>query len=444
MRSTTRAKIQIAGLYGAAGLLSIILLAIFRQPPVLWEWLMFGTIFGVLQWRTVEVNDRLSASPTVMVMLTGAVVFGAEAAALGIASMTVFGAVNRTDLAERRWFQPIANFGQMALAGAVSGLLLEQLMPAGELIRNELPQLAAATALAAVVHAAVNLGLVVLAIRFVYGRRDLRPWVGMRSLLPSYLVMGALGGLLGAAYLLVGPVTLPLILAVFFIGHLNFASYSTVREAHETTLRGFIKALEAKDPYTRGHTERVAYFAQIIGEEMGMRGDRLDRIRIAALIHDIGKLAVPQSLIRKRGRLESDEFAVMQDHAHIVEDILAEVDFLRPMVELASYHHSRYDGHGYGGSGHRPGESPPVESCILGVADAFDAMTSTRSYRSALSQEYALAELRRGAGTQFSPDAVAALMRALEKSGERYGSPFLHDEDEARRLAEDSGVAALG
>ena len=123
MKSTARAKFEIAALYGTAGLLSIILLAIFRQPPVWWEWLMFGTIFGVLQWRTVEVNDRLSASPTVMVMLTGAVVFGAEAAALGIASMTVFGAVNRTDLAERRVFQPIAQFRQKAVAGGLSGPL---------------------------------------------------------------------------------------------------------------------------------------------------------------------------------------------------------------------------------------------------------------------------------------------------------------------------------
>ncbi|MGH7511120.1 MAG: HD-GYP domain-containing protein, partial [Gemmatimonadales bacterium] len=163
--------------------------------------------------------------------------------------------------------------------------------------------------------------------------------------------MGFVGGLLGATYHIVGPVTLPMIFVVFAVGYLTFSSYGQLREAHEATIRGFIKALEAKDLYTRGHTERVAYFAQLIGEELGYRGTRLERLRIAALIHDVGKLAVPRDLIRKSGRLSDAEYAEMQRHAHMVEDILAEVDFLRPMVEIASNHHSRYDGSGYGGRG---------------------------------------------------------------------------------------------
>jgi HD-GYP domain-containing protein (c-di-GMP phosphodiesterase class II) len=250
------------------------------------------------------------------------------------------------------------------------------------------------------------------------------------------LAMGTLGGLLGAAYHLVGPATLPLIFVVFFVGRMTFASYALLREAQESTLRGFIKALEAKDLYTRGHTERVAYFADLIGRAMGFNGTRLERLRWAALIHDVGKLAVPRDIIRKKARLSTEEWSQMQAHTHLVEDLLAEVDFLQPMVAIASNHHTHFDGNGYHGS-HRVGEvEPPLEARILSVADSFDAMTSTRSYRVALTQEYAFAELRRHAGSQFDPEVVEAFILILEQRGERYGSPDVASEEEARRRAE--------
>jgi len=294
---------------------------------------------------------------------------------------------------------------------------------------------AAGAALAAGVHATVNLGLVAYGVRTLYEGRRIRPWSGLGELVPSHIVMGALGGLLGATYHL-EPTILPLIFVVFVIGYLSFASYGELREAHEATLRGFIKALEAKDLYTRGHTERVAYFSQLIGKELGYSGTKIERLRWAALIHDLGKLAVPRELIRKKGRLSEDEYEQLQRHAHVVEEILAEVEFLRPMVEIASSHHAHYNGEGYGGSSHAYGQTPSQEARILAVADAFDAMTSTRSYRMALTQDFAFAELRRHSGTQFDPQVVDALESALARAGERYGSPDLDDETKARRLAE--------
>ena len=279
----------------------------------------------------------------------------------------------------------------------------------------------------------INYTFVTVAVRAVFEKRDLRPWSNLGQLLPSYLLMGFVGGLLGGTYTVL-PVVLPLVFVMFMVGYLSFASYGQLREAHEATLRGFIKALEAKDLYTRGHTERVAFFAQLVGEEMGFNGTRLERLRWAALIHDVGKLAVPRDLIRKKGKLTEDEYEELQVHAHVVEEILAEVEFLRPMVEIASSHHSHYDGGGYGGVGHTHGEQPSPEACILAVADAFDAMTSTRSYRMALSQDYAFSELRRHAGSQFDPDSrrgsrpgTGTEHRALwlTPSGQRRGSPPL-------------------
>jgi hypothetical protein len=431
----SRTKLRLATAYAAAGLVTLAGLVWFETFPNIWEWLPFAAAFVYLEWRSVEVNDRMLISPTMMVALTAAVVFGPGKAALGVASMAALALFTPADFRERRWFQPIANFGQMVVTTSLAALLLEQFLTTGISSRS-LPWIALGAALSALVYASVNYSMVGFAVRKVYDRRDIRPWSGLTQLRIPHIAMGFVGGLLGATYHIVGEVTLPLIFVVFAVGSLTFSSYGQLREAHEATIRGFIKALEAKDLYTRGHTERVAYFAQLIGEELGYRGTRLERLRIAALIHDVGKLAVPRDLIRKSGRLTDGEYAEMQRHAHMVEDILAEVEFLRPMVEIASNHHSRYDGSGYGGPGHAHGSRPSQEALILAAADAFDAMTSSRSYRTALSQRYAFEELRRGSGAQFDPAVVEALERAIARTGLVYGSPDLEDEDEARRRAE--------
>ncbi|MDF1595899.1 MAG: HD domain-containing protein [Acidimicrobiia bacterium] len=433
-------RIRLAVAYVAIGVIVLTALILTQSFPNVALWAAFAVPFVYLEWRAVEINDQLMASSTIMVALTGGTIFALEgsSAALGIATIAALGPLVPRDIRERRWFQPAVNFGQLVVSAGSAGLALDLLIPSGidPGAAGNIARVVGAASVAAIVYAVLNYGQVRTIVRLAFGRRDIRPWSGMAMILVSYLVMGVLGGFLGIVYSAVGFAVLPLILVVFVAGHYTFASYGELREAHEATLRGFIKALEAKDLYTRGHTERVAYFAQLIGEDLGFRGSRLERVRVAALIHDVGKLAVPRDLIRKRGRLTEDEYENLQAHAHVVEDILAEVEFLRPMVEIASGHHSQFDGNGYGGSGHQHGQRPAMEARILAVADAFDAMTSTRSYRMALSQDYAFDELRRNAGTQFDPHIVESLARALARTGERYGSPGFTDDEQARRMAE--------
>jgi putative nucleotidyltransferase with HDIG domain len=267
----------------------------------------------------------------------------------------------------------------------------------------------------------------------------------MHVLFSGQVVMGLIGGLMGAAYVIADrEAVLVLIVGVYGIGHMSLYAFAQLRESHLSAIRGFVKTLEAKDMYTRGHTERVAYFSQMIGEELGFTGTQQETVKWAALIHDLGKLAVPTELIRKKGRLDDSEYADMKEHAHLVEEILAEVDFLQPMVDIASGHHSHYDGNGYGGRGHNEGQTPSLESSIVAVADAFDAMTSARSYRMALSQQYALGELRKHSGAQFHPDVVDAFERALEQTGRSWGAPHVNDEEMARRLAEEPELTLRG
>jgi hypothetical protein len=438
-RRQQRLKVLFAAVLGGAGVAILALLfATSEFPSPIWLWALFAFAFFALEWNAVEVNDRLFASPTVMVLMTAAVIFGHETAVLGASTMAATGMVSAADVRQRRWFQPIVNGGQFVISAAASATVLVLLLP-DEITVSTLWIVTSATALAAVVHSLVNYGIVTLIVRTVFGHREIRPWSKVGAIMVPMVGMGLLGGLLGAAYHLVGSVTLPLIFVVFFVGRMTFASYAQLREAQESTLRGFIKALEAKDLYTRGHTERVAYFSDLIGRAMGFNGTRLEQLRWAALIHDVGKLAVPRDIIRKKARLSTEEWSQMQAHTHLVEDLLAEVDFLQPMVAIASNHHTHFDGNGYHGSRPASETDPPLEARILAIADSFDAMTSTRSYRVALTQEYAFAELRHHAGTQFDPDVVEAFIEIIERRGERYGSPDVASDAEARRRAEQGG-----
>jgi HD-GYP domain-containing protein (c-di-GMP phosphodiesterase class II) len=450
LHPSVQRKLKIAVPYFVMGIVVLIVTYFLSDPPDWGLWLVFASLFVLLEFFAVEVNDRLFHSSSIMVVMTAGVIFALLADSDALFAMALMAGValfTPRDFKERRWFQPMANFGQLALSGAAAGLLLDLNLPDTEVATTQmLLRVAVASTLASVAYVTINNMMVRRAVKTVYGNDNLQPWSQMNVLVGGQVVMGLLGGLIGAAYEIAGrpSAVLVLIIAVYGIGHMSLYAFSQLRESHLSAIRGFVKTLEAKDMYTRGHTERVAYFSQMIGEELSFTGTQLETVKWAALIHDLGKLAVPTDLIRKKGRLSDQEYAQMKSHAYLVEEILAEVDFLQPMVEIASGHHSHFDGNGYGGSGHTQGETPSLEACIVAVADAFDAMTSARSYRMALSQQYALGELRKHTGAQFHPDVVDAFESGLGKTGRTWGAPHVNDEEMARRLAEEPELTLRG
>jgi putative nucleotidyltransferase with HDIG domain len=421
----------------------------FGQAPNWAVWALFTALFVTLEFFAVEVNDRLLQSSSIMVAMTAGVIFaldGNSSATLGMALMAALGPLVPDDIRLRRWFQPLANFGQMVVSAAIAGFVLDLgLSSVKEPTVRTLFLVVPVAAAAALIFTATQNVLIRRAVQVVYPYDRLEPWSHLGTLFSGQFVMGLLGGLIGGAYLIADRTAiLVLIVGVYGIGHMSLYAFSQLRVSHISAIKGFVKTLEAKDMYTRGHTERVAEFAEMICEELTFNGTQIEEIKWAALIHDLGKLAVPTELIRKRGRLDDEEYDQMKEHANLVEEILAEVDFLQPMVKIASGHHSHYDGNGYGGRGHTEGETPSLEACIVSVADAFDAMTSARSYRMALSQRYALGELRKHSGGQFHPEVVDAFERALVNSGRRWGAPHVNDEEMARRLAEDPELSLRG
>jgi HD-GYP domain-containing protein (c-di-GMP phosphodiesterase class II) len=167
-------------------------------------------------------------------------------------------------------------------------------------------------------------------------------------------------------------------------------------------LATFSTALEARDPYLRGHSTRVTAFAEGLARLLGWAGDRLDVLRLGGSLHDVGKIAVSPRVLRKAGPLTEEELAQIRRHPVTGARLVECFDDFEPALPYVLHHHERWDGLGYP-HGLR-GETIPVEARLLGVADAFDAMTSRRAYRSALSVEQALTELKRCAGTQFDPE----------------------------------------
>jgi putative nucleotidyltransferase with HDIG domain len=183
------------------------------------------------------------------------------------------------------------------------------------------------------------------------------------------------------------------------------------------SLEGAVQAMssivERRDPYTAGHERRVAELAEAIARHLGVSGEDLEGLRLAAGIHDIGKISVPAEILSKPGRLTEVEFAIIKAHSETGHDVLRTIAFEQPVAEIVLQHHERLDGSGYPQG--LSGEGILREARIIAVADVYEAMTSHRPYRPGLPREAAVAELRDGAGTRYDQEVVAACLHVLDE-----------------------------
>jgi putative nucleotidyltransferase with HDIG domain len=204
-------------------------------------------------------------------------------------------------------------------------------------------------------------------------------------------------------------------------------SYRRLEESSLEAIESLNATVDAKDPYTAGHSARVQRIALAVAEELGLTAQRLDAVRFGGLFHDIGKIAVPDSVLTKPGALDDGEFAIVQRHPADGAEIVSHFSRLREAVPPIRHHHERWDGKGY--PDRLAGDEIPQEACVVGLADAWDAMTTDRPYRTALTVEQAAAEVRNCRGTQFSPAVVDAFFAAFRRQ------PGLFEPDEPDRIA---------
>lgn len=194
----------------------------------------------------------------------------------------------------------------------------------------------------------------------------------------------------------------------------NAKIYSYLREIYVSTIKAFAAAIEARDPYTRGHSERIAKYAVAIAQDLKLDSELLDTIRDAALLHDIGKIGVRESILQKPTALDDGEYREMQRHAILGTQILQSIPSLKPLLAIVHHHQEKFNGTGY--PDRLSGVSIPLGARIIAVADAFEAMTSDRPYRPARNVKQAIKELKKYAGTQFDPAIVSAFIQILERS----------------------------
>ena len=346
----------------------------------------------------------------------GAIVLAGPAAAGLVA---VLCSTNYEDFKSKTPIYSVAyNVGQLALATSVAGWAY--VMLGGRVLysapgyyqpmqASDFPKMLLPMAVAAIVFLAVNIPLTAI---YDTLRRSEPLWGQLRAMLvfvPTQVALAFVGYLM-AQVLAINPIGLPLFIAPLVVAQQLYSRYAALKSAYVDTVRSLIGALEAKDPYTRGHSERVAEYASEIGSSLGLDATSQDRLVYAALLHDLGKLAVPSEVLTKPGRLDTNEIEFIRDHPTRGAEMVSRIPPLRDLAEFVRLHHEWYGGGGYP-AGLDSTEIPQI-ALILSVADCYDAMTTTRAYRAAMPREAAVAELIRCAGTQFDPEIVRALIEA--------------------------------
>lgn len=189
-----------------------------------------------------------------------------------------------------------------------------------------------------------------------------------------------------------------------------------ILRAYDATLEGWIRALDLRDGETQGHSRRVVALSVRLAEELGVCGEQLVHVGRGALLHDVGKMALPDSVLLKAGELDEEEQALMRRHPEHAWEMLRGIDFLRPALDIPFCHHERWDGTGYPRG--LKGEEIPLTARLFAVVDVWDALRYDRSYRAGWPAAKVKEHLRESSGTHFDPQVVPAFLRILERDGE--------------------------
>ena len=439
----TRARLYVAAVTAMAVLTAALVLPGLdwgSVDPACFSLLIVFALVLVVTTKVPVLGENPAAPALVAVLLCAAILLPGPAAAL-------VGVVGSAGLLVRRAPVSRALFGMscswlctIAACLAYRGLGGTHSLQAGNFPRSFLP-IETATVIISVV-AAVLVALLPFAAGRSSGRITVLDGARMVPRNVAYSFVGLLTAVLWdngynamAALVLLGPL---------LVTRWASEQHDEQQLAHDATVRTLVQAVEIKDLYTRGHSERVAEASELIAQQLRMAPDRTAVLRHAAILHDVGKLGVPTRLLRKTGQLDSAEFAAIRLHPTRGVDVVRDIAFLDEAYSAILHHHERMDGNGYPSG--LAGAQIPRFARIIAVADAFDSMTSTRSYRGARSVPAALAELRKCAGAQFDPVMVEAMERAvaeLARSGQCWlGDGTVPQSDQADRTPRGPGTLA--
>jgi HD-GYP domain-containing protein (c-di-GMP phosphodiesterase class II) len=405
------AKVYLVVLTAVALALTGYTMIIAGQFDVRWPTLLvLALLFLVCESVPTLLNVKHTAiSVSFSASLAAVVLVGPEGAAL-VGLTAVFSVRPGLPLVKR-----VFNGAQFAICGYVAGRVFETLGG-----RPGVPDIDDFNAIivpyigAAAVFVPLNFLLIGIMLSLV-GELDQVPLRGLAPFMVSYLGYATFGLLIAGLWATVQSISAVLVLLPLFVARWAFGQYLAQQRSYDATIAALCQAVETKDFYTRGHCTRVSHAATMIAHQIGMGPERTRAIGYAGMLHDVGKLGVPTKVLQKEGPLTEEEFAAIQLHPMRGLEIVRGIDFLDEAFAGIMHHHERIDGRGYPMG--LAGDEIPEFARILSVADAFDSMTSDRSYRGAKPLDVAVEELHKGAGTQFDPIMVEAFVRALDREG---------------------------
>jgi putative nucleotidyltransferase with HDIG domain len=263
----------------------------------------------------------------------------------------------------------------------------------------------------ALTYFALNMSLVNFLFAILKNRSFLSAWaMNIRWAVPIFLTLAPTGYILAYIYTDLHILGILVFFLPLLLARHSFKQYIDMREIYLRTIQSLASTIDAKDHYTAGHSQRVALYSVSIAEEMGFFEESIENLRHIALLHDIGKISVSETILNKPRCLAKDELTVMKDHVNVGYDIVKQIHFLKH-PEYLKHHHEQWDGEGYPDG--LKGEEIPIGARIIAVADSFDAMTSDRPYRKGMDTDEAMNELIRCRGSQFDPQVVDAFCRAF-------------------------------
>lgn len=388
---------------GATGLLGVTVLAITSSflfhlsltVAILAFTALVSSIFGV---RMLKGNG--SVSMQLPVVLMASIILGPAGGAWLGAFTTITGDELRGKV---KWPSILFNRAQYALAGWTSGILFRAL--GGNVHNLSLSRFSGPLLAAALVAFLLNWGLVMAAISLRNGRPIFETFrVHFKWSTPTFFLMLPIGYAMAVVYKYTGPWGELLFLVPLASIRYIFALLRHVNTMYQRSVDIILEGLNMRDSYTYGHSVRVGHYAGMLATHMGLAEDRVDVIHEAGLLHDIGKLGTPDSILRKAGRLNREEVLTMKEHPVIGSKLLEEVHMAGCSREFVRQHHERWDGRGY--PDNLEGSEIAVEARIIAVVDAYDAMTTDRPYRRAMPHAMAMAEIQNASGLQFDPEVV--------------------------------------
>lgn len=298
------------------------------------------------------------------------------------------------------WYTVMFNVGQLTLSSGLAGLaFIATGGQVGYLETSNLIPLLAASATYMVVNTA-------LFSKFISLEEGISPWgiflTNLKWAIPNLVALAPLGFLIAVIFQSWSYWGLLIFFFPLLLARHSFKLYMDMKEVYLNTIKSMVIAIEAKDPYTAGHSQRVSEYTVELAKEMKLSEDVIEELRYMALLHDVGKVGVQEAILNKGGQLTDDEYEKIKHHAVIGSDIVKEIKGLQEVYRAVRHHHERWDGGGYPEG--LKGTEIPLGARLIAVADTFDAMTSNRIYRRGLEPEVAFSEMLRVAGTQLDPD----------------------------------------